>query len=246
MHIVNESLKEVSNYKESHCLIAVCLYQKYLNEAYLDAVIDFVNHNFKRCSVILCDSVYRHTRLIDSPGSIEDAYRFSREEGNFWLKNNLKILERLTIESDLSLWEQWVFDSANYKKQEKLVNNLYDNDINFQACINLEIEEYIERHFKSKNLSLENEDLYEWAKKCSTDYYIEECAGLLSIWRNLRMQYILYPAVIPAPFAYIFKKFVNIRDPNALQWLHIDFKKIKLYELKNKIEVDSISHHLIT
>ena len=79
-------------FKELRCVIPISVGQPYHEDDYFESTLKLVNENFKSCSIMICDTLQRHT--IKTCSSLDDlsAYIEAEKNGHDWLKRNINTI----------------------------------------------------------------------------------------------------------------------------------------------------------
>ncbi len=204
------------NLQESSCLIPISMNQPLQNGEKLQATIQLINNTFANCTIVIADSLYRHTSSQDNALAM----------GNTWLDKNLDTLNSITIPKTINRWDHYLQQSS-FEKFITLVNDLFETNPSFHKTVYYSVKHFINRQANRipANSSLEhNEDLY----NKSLAYLKEECAVWLQ-WGNETPahNFLIYPNKIYEPLTFLRKHFPNTTNETPLKALTICFRKIK-------------------
>ncbi|MDF2690685.1 MAG: hypothetical protein K0S29_540, partial [Gammaproteobacteria bacterium] len=83
--------------KQSSCLLTISVGQEVHEGEKFLTTIDLVNTNFKHCTILVDDSLQRHTMQINRPPSSDGFHHQSVLEGDSWLKRNKNVYSQLNI-----------------------------------------------------------------------------------------------------------------------------------------------------
>ena len=74
----------------------------------LSATIKLINSSFKKCTLLIDNSIQRHTMKIWSNDDEESLYKKALLEGKKWSDRNMHIYKKLEIECDIQRWDDWL------------------------------------------------------------------------------------------------------------------------------------------
>lgn len=220
-----ERKRKEFNVSEVALLISVG--QPYHENEALWATMNFVNKSFKKCHVMVNDSLQRHTIMLNECGNItlEEAYKKSMQNGRKWIKINSQFLDILTIPHEIHYWNSWL-NRDDYIIHKNKVDGLYSNDPEFKKNMDISIQEFIGRNQnKAEKIGLDK------AYDLCLEYLLEECAVIMGIWQSCKYNFILYPGKIIPILKYTHSSSVS---NDILYWLHVKFRRNnkKLYKEK--------------
>ena len=163
------SRQELRNH--DHCFLGVSLENENFFTAKLISIVDWIGKNFKKCTVIIADSLYRFTleihRGLKEKQGLNQALLFGRE----YLENQRIVFERLT---DTCSFE-FVFcsdikKSEDYVKYHEKLQALCQIDENFDTSVKSWARKYVLHYFE------ENAEGFAHYVKISCEYLLEEAA----------------------------------------------------------------------
>ena len=181
---------ERQRFKQSSCIIPISVGQQlevHEGEKFA-ATLEIVNASFKRCTLLIDDTVQRHTMRIFSSASEDVLYKEALLEGDDWLERNATILQNLNIEYNISRWSDWL-NHPNYLSQHEIVTELYNKDHQYKQSIDTSINEYITRVLKRRLIKFD----LELAFNCCLKYLLEECT-IMCLWSQENYDFELYPS----------------------------------------------------
>jgi signal transduction histidine kinase len=173
--------------KESSCILPISVGQAVHEYEKFSATLQTVNHYFKKCYIIVGDTLQRHTMSIYSDGLTgADLYNEAKQLGDEWLCRNLPMIQReLKIPYEISRWDEWLA-YGRFKENHKIITELYQNDPEYQNVIHDSARAFWNRA-KSRDANLNKEVVYDR----SISYLLEECACIPQ-WVDLNAQYNIY------------------------------------------------------
>lgn len=213
-----EALK--NQFSKSKCLIPISVGQKYHEGDEFSATIELVNRTFQSCTIMVCDSLQRHTLSIQTNLRQDVIHPEANQKGNEWLKRNENIYKHLTIPYNIIRWDRWLCHEG-YEEQKRKTDLLYEISGLFQDTVHSTAKLFLKR-LATRNLV--NENNYKAAFKACVDYIKEECA-VIPLWISEGFVFEIYPGERPEPVKVIFDHFIQPYHKNFQQWLRIKFKK---------------------
>lgn len=152
------------------------------------AVIKLINRSFKECTILIDDSIQRHTMKIDSSLDEKSLYDLAVEEGDNWLERNINFYSQLKIPYKIMRWDDWS-THQNYNASHRRIVDFYQKNDSYQAAVNKNIEEFLERyqaHHENFQFDYEKAFSYCW------EYLMEECA-VMCLWAEAGYAFEVYP-----------------------------------------------------
>jgi len=212
----NCSKENKQKLSQSKCVLPISVGQYYHEKEYLNATINLINKHFKECTIMVCDTLQRHTIQMLEKCSKQQAYKLAFDNGDQWIKRNQKTYEQLTIPYHIMRWDGWLH-ATEYKKQRTLTNNLYKTDSSFQDVANETIINFLTR----KNFPNNKNNL-----AYCLEHILEECS-VMPLWTTKNFSFELYPSHRSKPLILAHKFFVEPHFQDLLIWIRINFKKLK-------------------
>lgn len=230
--IVKASFRENSPeerklFPQSSCLMPISVGQSIHEGAKFEAVIKLINNSFKQCTILVDDSVQRHTIGIMNHVSPEELYQLAVTEGDEWLKRNEMAYSQLTIPFDIMRWDDW-YNSANYINSHLGVQNEYDSNELFRQAIIANIDDFLTRYLSRYD---QNDIDPERAFRLCLDYLLEECA-VMCLWTEKNYDFEVYPSgrnkAMAATYHYLIRPdFPDVLKPVALRFKKYPAKKVE-------------------
>ncbi len=202
--------------KNSDCIYHVSVGQAYHEGEKLIATMDLINETFRSCTIMLCDTLQRHTLSIKYPNlSDAELYAKSLSLGDEWLTRNSAAYQHLSIDSKIMRWDEWLYhpDYSQYRAQ---IDELYHSDIDYKNKIHETIYKFLKRH----NL-LGSEKAF---KLCET-YILEECPILVPLWAQTGCQFIIYPRFRTVAMSATYEHFIGNTGQGLLREVALKFNK---------------------
>ena len=206
-------------FSQSKCVLPISVGQPYHEEEKLSATIELVTNRFQSCTIILCDSLQRHTLQLANHMSTDEAYRQAKMAGLGWLERNKVFFRLFTIPFQIKRWDQYLLHS-DYPKQREKVEQFYRENVSFRESFDFTISQFVSRFLRKHTL-------YDYAvvfNHCM-EYIKEECS-IMPLWIKERFHFEVYPGKrIPAMLT-VHEVFVRPHFPQMLQWIRVNFKQV--------------------
>ncbi|CEG58333.1 hypothetical protein [Legionella fallonii] len=207
-------------FPQSTCLMPISVGQTIHEGAKFAAVIKLINSSFKKCTILVDDSVQRHTLGIINGASPDELYQLAVAEGEAWLKRNEIAYNQLTIPFDLMRWDDW-YNSPNYINSHLRVQKEYDSNDDFRHALQANIDDFLTRYLSRFN---QGDIDHERAFSLCLDYLIEECA-VMCLWTEQAYDFEVYPSGRNKAMAATYRYLIEPMYPNYLRPVALRFKK---------------------
>lgn len=207
-------------FPQSSCLMPISVGQAIHEGAKFAAVIKLINSSFKHCTILVDDSVQRHTMGITNDASADALYQMAVAEGDAWLARNEYAFMQLTIPFEIRRWDDW-FNSVNYINSYQRVRQLYDSNEHYRQAIHANIEEFLSRYLKNHPEIPVND---ERAVALCLDYLLEECA-VMCLWTEKAYDFEVYPSGRNKAMAATYDQLIKPYYPDYLRPVALRFKK---------------------
>lgn len=200
------------------CVLLISVGQRYHEQDKLSSTIHLINaSNFSSCSIMVADSLQRHT-FSESLGGTESE-KAARLEGEKWIERNLSILRNLTIPFHIKRWDECL-NHPKFKSFKRIVASEYESNSEYADAIDGTIQIFIERAI-SRDPSLDTKKLYAGC----LEYLLEECPIIMPLWAEEGHDYIIYPKKMTRAMSKTRELFVQNNLDEKAQWLPLKFKK---------------------
>ena len=192
----------------SDCIIHISVGQEYHEGEKFLSTMDLINKTFKSCTIMLCDTLQRHSLRMKHPELSEDEiYNKALALGDEWLKRNSGAYKHLSIDSKIMRWDEWL-NHPDYAKYRKQIDELYNTNIDYKNKIHSTINKFLERQ------GLSNDEM---SFKLCEAYILEECPILVPLWAQTGCQFIIYPRFRTDAMSATYQYFVGNAEQNILQ-----------------------------
>lgn len=218
------SFSNVNILSNSNCCLGVSVGQMYHEGEKLEASLNLINANFAQCTIVVCDTLQRHT-LLDDSLSAEEKYAVAKEKGGAWLERNYQRIAKLTIPYQIKRWDNWL-QQPRYYIDLALVKAALQHEPKIKHGFAKTVDIFVNRLLKRDA----NIDVMQ-ARENSMNYLLEEATIAMLMWQQEAFNYIAYPGEISSAFASIYDKYVNPED-QLVQWLNIKFKRYSRHYLQ--------------
>ncbi len=207
-------------FPHSTCLMPISVGQSIHEGEKFTAVIKLINVSFKQCTILVDDSVQRHTLGIMSNATPDELYQSALDEGDAWLKRSEQAINKLTIPFDIMRWDDW-YHRKNYSQSHMRVHNEYESNVFFRNAIHANIDDFLTRYLSR----FAQEDInHERAFSLCRDYLIEECA-VMCLWTENAYDFEVYPSGRNKAMAATYDHLIKPHYPDFLRPVALRFKK---------------------
>ena len=213
----------INTLKHSRCLTTISVGQQTHEGERFSATVELINNSFQSCTMLIDDSLQRHTMALRSRENAEFFYERSIKEGDLWLERNEKYLRKLNILDKMIRWDTWLHHPDFIVKKKEIEEALAE-DSTYRHAFDSSIDAFVVK-YQSRLADPENFDV-ERAKKLSFDFVLEECTALC-LWPALQCQYEVYPNQHNAAIEETRRRFVLSKYPDLLQHITIGFRNSK-------------------
>lgn len=207
-------------FPKSTCLMPISVGQAIHEGAKFTAVIKLINSSFKHCTILVDDSVQRHTLGIMSNATMDELYQSALQEGDAWLKRCEPAINQLTISYDIMRWDDW-YHRTNYNESYMRVQNEYESNISFRTAIHANIDDFLTRYLSRFTPEEVN---HERAFSLCRDYLLEECA-VMCLWTEGAYDFEVYPSGRNKAMAATYEHLIKPNYPEFLRPVALRFKK---------------------
>jgi hypothetical protein len=207
-------------FPQSTCLMPISVGQTIHEGAKFKAVIKLINFSFKHCTILVDDSVQRHTIGIKINASRDELYQLAVNEGDSWLKRNELAYKQLTIPFIIMRWDDW-FNNTHFNESYKRVQQQYNENILYKNAIDANIDDFLSRYLKdTQNITID----YNNAVNLCLDYLLEECAVMCLLTDKL-YDFEVYQSGRNKAMAATYEQLIQPWYPNYLKPVALRFKK---------------------
>lgn len=208
--------KDKQQLADSDCILHISVGQKYHEGEKFIATMDLINETFKSCTIMLCDTLQRHTLKTKNPDlSDEELYKKALALGDEWLLRNKIAYSHLKIKCNIMRWDEWL-NHKDYAEYRKKVDELYRTH-----------EGYRQDVLKTVNKFLTRQGLLDDKKAfhlCES-YVLEECPILIPLWAQTNCQFVIYPRFRTTAMAATYEYFLGHTQSNLLREVALKFNQ---------------------
>jgi len=197
-------------FNQSKCSVTISVGQPNHEGDKFAATLVAVNNHFKECTIMVCDSLQRHTLAIREKKTAELLHAEANTQGEAWIKRNMPLIQQLDITYNISRWDEWLHHS-DYTKARQLIDNLYQQNIQFREAVNSTALLFLERNFDASAL------------KDSQEYLQEECAVML-LWQQAKYQFELYPNCRNEVMRFVYQHVIAAESPQFVREVSLKYK----------------------
>lgn len=161
------------------------------------SMVDWGSKHFKRCTITLSDTLYRHNIVPSAQAETKEAYRKARKLGDEWLAINAPIIKKYdSFIEKIYRWDEWI-DHKDYPAMRAQIGDYYDRHAPFRQTVDADATRFVERR-AARGLVADWND----AVKGCRAFLLEELACYNLIGRA-REQARVYPANDIPCFAFL-------------------------------------------
>jgi len=223
-------LHERKLFNKSHCIMPISVGSPVHEGGKMKATLKLVNRSFKRCSILIDDTLQRFTLQIADPTLTEKtAYEQAMLDGETWLSRNKNYISNLQIDYRIIRWDDWL-NHPLYPEKYSEIEYYYINNSDFKSAITLNIDQYLSR----RKINSTHYDYLRASNVC-LNYLKEECA-VMCLWPLGQYDFELYPHGRNTAMQATYEQIIKHQYPNLLKEVALRFKKYI-----NKLNMDLIS-----
>ena len=204
----------------STCLMPISVGQRVHEGKKFEAVIKLINSSFKSCSILVDDTVQRHTIGILNNAGSDKLYQLALAEGDAWIERSKDLFNQLTIPYDIRRWDDW-YNHPDYPSSLCRVNKEYADNILFRNAIHDNIDDFLTRFLIG--ISQAKVDS-ERAFNLCLDYLLEECS-VMCLWTKGLYDFEVYPSGRNKAMAATYEYIIKPEYPDLLKPVALRFKK---------------------
>ena len=215
------AIDDRKKFYKSTCILPISVGQPVHENEKFFATLKLINSKFKRCTLLVDDTIQRFTLQIGNPTlTIDKAYKQAIELGDLWMKRNQHIYTQLTIPYTIKRWDYWR-NLPEYITCYKKVEEFYNNDAQYKQAIHDNVEEFVTRCIQRLNVDKIDKD--QAFNNCLL-YLKEECA-VMSLWMKDKYDFEVYPAGRNKAMSATYEKIIKPANPDLLRSVALRFKK---------------------
>lgn len=158
----------INHQYKDFCCIGISLHSTNHTGENFEAIINYINENFKFCLIDLSDTLYTHHYISTHKLNPTEAYFQAREDGEKWLKDNQESLAKLKIPYQIVRWEHWK-NSSEYSETKLKFDELFEYNLVFRNAVLSDIYAYYKRRYNRDVSNVDPKFL-----KSSISYLLEE------------------------------------------------------------------------
>lgn len=214
------SVDERKMFPQSTCLMPISVGQAIHEGEKFSAVIKLINSTFKKCTILVDDSVQRHTIGITCQETPEKLHQIAVNEGNEWIKRNKCSYEQLTIPFEIMRWDDW-FKNENFLDHYGRVIGQYKTNTVYRQAIDDNINDFLSRYLKKfPEISVDDKR----AVALCLNYLLEECT-VMCLWTEKKYDFEVYPSGRNKAMAVTYEQLIKPYYPEYLKPVALRFKK---------------------
>ncbi|WP_179073052.1 tRNA-dependent cyclodipeptide synthase [Nostoc sp. C057] len=154
-----------------HCFLGISLESENFSIAKLVGMTDWISKHFKKCTVLIGDSIHRITLQINQDLKEKQALNKALIQGRQYVDNASYVFDNYIATCIFNvIFCSEIQQSEDYLKYYEQLQNLIRQDEKFANSVKSSVKEFVLRHFKQNT---ENFDFY---VELSSRYLLEELA----------------------------------------------------------------------
>lgn len=215
--------EDKQKFKTSSCLFTISVGQQTHEGEHFSSTIDLINESFHSCTMLVDDSLQRHSIALNRLQDPDYFYEISLKEGDLWLERNKQYYEKLTNLKNIIRWDTWL-KHPNFHSQREAIKKMINEDVNYKNAFETSVTEFITRYEQR----LQDKKYFdpERGKRLSFEFVLEECTALC-LWANLNCNYEVYPNLHNSAINETRKRFVLAKYPHLLNPVTLGFRNAK-------------------
>lgn len=215
--------KDKEKLKQHDCLFTISVGQQTHEGEHFRATLDLLGSSFKSCTMLVDDSLQRHTMAFEYGHEPEYFYETSLKEGDLWLERNKHYYDKLENLKEIIRWDTWL-KHPNFEFQREQLLKLIKNDDTYRQSFTESVDEFVTK-YQSR---LEAPSLFDLkrAKRLSFNFILEECTALC-LWQDLNCSYEAYPNLHNRAINETRQRFVLANNPKLLNAVTLGFRNAK-------------------
>lgn len=224
------ALEDRRNFIHSKCLMPISVGQKIHEGEKFAAAVNLINRSFNSCTILVDDTIQRHTMKIEKNENHDVLFARALEEGDVWLKRNGNVINSINIPHQVIRWNRWL-DDPDYPALLKKIEQTYSQNEEFKNAVDNNIHTFLKRYRIRINKHID----YENSFSCCLDYLMEECA-CMCLWPKEGFHFEVYPTGRNEAMNKTYELFIKPSMPNLLKSVSLRFKKYSKQNTNELIE----------
>jgi hypothetical protein len=205
-------------FKDSHCALIISVGQTVHEGEVFLSTIRLVNSAFKECTILVDDSLQRHTLAMNNDAGEESMYQLSMEIGDRWIEESQKFFDEFTIPYNIVRWDHWL-KLNEYSKQRTAVNYLYATDRQVADAFHMAAHKFLDRYIARLDRDID----YDRAFNLCLEYLQEECA-VMYLKAQAGYHFDIYPRRRNLAMAITYIRLVRPYFPGMLRAVSLSIK----------------------
>jgi len=219
-------------FKKATCILTISVGQEVHEGNKFAATVELVNRSFAACTLLIDDSLQRHSMALDGSQNADFFYETSVLAGDLWLERNKQYYKNLSILQEIIRWDRWL-KHPRYLEQQAQIKSLMAEDGTYQQSFESTVDEFLRRFYARLSENILDR---ERARSLCLDYLIEECSAFC-LWTELKAEFEVYPNRRSLALQATFERFVQPLYPELLYAVSVKFKNRKQFRPQNFHEI---------
>lgn len=210
-------------FKDSSCLMTISVGQEVHEDDKFLLTLDLVNKHFASCTILIGDTLQRHTMALLQAKTADQFYEVALYKGDRWLECYQEFINKMNIPCKISRWNNWL-QHPEFKSTLAMITADLKKDHLFKKSIDDTIAQCLTRYSnRDHKMEFNNQVAYQLC----FDYLMEECAALC-LWQKGEYNFEVYPNKRNDAMSYTYHKYVQSRRKDLLNPISIKFKHRKM------------------
>lgn len=214
------------------CLLTLSIGQPIHSGASLAASLELIDKHFSFCTLVLGDTLQRHTMALTKTSETDLALMLeSKEKGDQWIKDNRQLLSILSIPWNIRRWDFWLMDKR-FNKLLSMIQNACNTDAFYRKHFEDNIERYLERIEAQQLLAIDKASAFTLCLR-----YLQEKCAVMCLWPQERCGFEVYASERTPAMQATYERFIEGVSPDSIRPVSLRFKAINQRNKKESVDV---------
>ena len=213
-------------FSTSSCLLTISVGQEAHEGEYFRSTVALINKSFASCTMMIDDSLQRHSMVLELDIDADAYHEKSVIEGDLWLERNKHYYEQLDNLKIIHRWDELLNHPMYEQYQAEILREL-DNNLEYMKAFDESIKQFLTRYTKRIS-DIAVFDLVR-ARKLCFDYLVEECTAM-RLWPEFACHFEVYPGPRNQAMSKTHELFVLPQYPDYLHAVALKFINKKQFK----------------
>jgi hypothetical protein len=214
------------NFNNQRALLAVSVNNIQKNINRFSAILKLIFQYFENCTIIVGDTLQRHTLAMQSDKETTVCYDDVIALGDEWLAAHEKICKGYEGRIKIVRWDEWL-NHPSFEESKLMIMDEMQKDSAYKQYFTESIDAYLNRY--ENRLTPANTFNRKKAESLCWDYLIEECA-VFRLWPSTESHFVIYDGTYPSAMKETFIRFINQQQSYPFDLLNIYFNDGEIRE----------------